>query len=229
MWNNTTNTESICALNQIVCRNYLSACFPTALEVFMFQFQVELKFLSASSMGCCCSILNPFFPPEVPTTGFCAWNQLSSSTEQPSVACSSLPPLLSRKHHCSVPQCQYHFSVLRVPVLSAWNSSFQFCAAPDFARRNQTLLQTWLFSNLMRCRIRLCFHKSEKGAIWWNSWFNIWRFISNLIEFTNGSMSEPEPPLVWFNQCEKKISSNVSSFHQMFLSSIQATVVDLHF
>ena len=36
--------------------------------------------------------------------------------------------------------------------------------------------------------------------------------------------------LVWFNQCgKKKISSNVSSFHQMFLSSIQATVVHLHF
>ena len=134
MWNNTTNTESICALNQIVCRNYLSACFPTALEVFMFQFQVELKFLSASSMGCCCSILNPFFPRDVPTTGFCAWNQLSSSTEQPSVACSSLPPLLSRKHHCPV----------SVPLLSAsvCNSSFQFWAAPgsDFARRHQTRL-----------------------------------------------------------------------------------------
>ena len=124
MWNNTTNTESICALNQIVCRNYLSACFPTALEVFMFQFQVELKFLSASSMGCCCSILNPFFPPDVPTQAFArginclpALNNL----QLPAVRC-----LLCFQENTTA-QCQYHWSAL----LSASSAPHQVQTLPD--------------------------------------------------------------------------------------------------
>ena len=89
--------KSICAgFNKFSAAIYLPPCFPEAF--FIFQFQVQLNFFPRLLNGCCCPILNPFFPPNVPT-GCCAWNQLSPTLyklQVPAVHCncSPLPSML---------------------------------------------------------------------------------------------------------------------------------------
>ena len=96
--------KSICAgFNKFSAANYLPPCFPAAF--FIFQFQVQLNFFPRLLNGCCCPILNPFFPPNVPT-GCCAEIQLS----QPAFSASSIAQMHTA--HCTLQIAQMHTAEL---------------------------------------------------------------------------------------------------------------------
>ena len=98
--------KSICAgFNKFSAANYLPPCFPAAF--FIFQFQVQLNFFPRLLNGCCCPILNPFFPPNVPT-GCCAEIQLS----QPAFSASSTAHCTLHTAHCTLQIAQMHTAEL---------------------------------------------------------------------------------------------------------------------
>ena len=98
--------KSICAgFNKFSAANYLPPCFPAAF--FIFQFQVQLNFFPRLLNGCCCPILNPFFPPNVPT-GCCAEIQLS----QPAFSASSI----AQMHKCTLYTVHCTLHTVHLPV-----------------------------------------------------------------------------------------------------------------